>query len=425
MRVVARRPGYGAGLFWRYEPLYRLRDWAGTAQVGTNLLGLHRLHRAAKRAGMETRGLEADIEGLCQLTPPAILHWEHNHYVVLVRLTPKRAQLADPARGLVWVTLDELQRRWTGRLLILRPGTRFQRGNFTGLRGERGLLSHLVHLRGSVSVLMQLIFATVALSLLALGAPLLSQALFDRVLTFREENLLPMLLAGIFALVLFQTLLASLRAHVATGLSMRLRHQLSLSYLDHLLRLPAARLDTRLPGDLLSRFGDLAQIERTLRNLVVNLPPAVLTLLLSFGLLFTYNPRLALVALLILPVHLLYLGLLVPRLRENNRQRLAKGAQVNSSVLGNLEGFATLKALRGENWALSRGREQVSGFNDLIWKGFLLSNWGGAAIGLLASALSLFLLWYGAGRCWPKASPWGSLWRPMAWCITRWGHWGP
>lgn len=325
------------------------------------------------------------------------MHWEHNHYVVLVRLTRNRAQIADPATGLRWIGLEELKRKWTGRLLTLRRGISFERGNFVGLRGVPGLLSHLAHFRGSARVLFELTLATLALSLLSLGAPLLSQILFDRVLTFREEDLLPYLLVGIFALAFFQTLFTSLRAHVATNLSLRLLYRLNLGYFDHLLRLPVARLESRLPGDLLSRLGDLAQIEATLRNLVVNLPPALLTLLLSFAVLFVYNPNLALVALLVIPIHLLYLALLVPHLRENNRQQLAKGAQVNSFVLGSLEGFATLKALRGEGWSLSRGRDQFSGLNNLVWNGFLLSNWGGAAIAFLGSLFSLFLLWYGAG----------------------------
>lgn len=57
-----------------------------------------------------------------------------------------------------------------------------------------------------------------------------------------------------------------------------------------------------------------------------------------------------------------------------------------------------LKALRAESWALMRGRDQISGLNDLSWQGFLLSNWGGASLGLLGNAFSMFLLWYGAGQ---------------------------
>ncbi|MCX7782421.1 MAG: cysteine peptidase family C39 domain-containing protein [Meiothermus sp.] len=83
-------------LFGRREPLYRLPDWAGTTQSGTSLLGMY---RAAQQAGLEARALEADLEALFHLDLPAILHWEHNHYVVLLRLARNRALIADPARA--------------------------------------------------------------------------------------------------------------------------------------------------------------------------------------------------------------------------------------------------------------------------------------------------------------------------------------
>lgn len=378
----------------RKEPLYRLRVLAGTTQTGTSMWGLV---RACKQLGLEVRALEADLEGLQTLELPLMLHWEHNHYVVLVRLTPRKAQIADPAIGLYWINLAELQEKWTGKLLWLKPGPGFERGNFVGKRGLAGFLAHLAHFRGAGAVLLELALATVALSLLSLGAPILSQVIFDRVLTFREEDLLPYLLAAIFVLSLFQTLFTSLRAHLATQLSMRLNYRLKLSYLHHLLRLPLRTLEARLPGDLLSRLGDLSQVESILRNLMVGLPPALLSSVLSFVLLFTYNAKLAWVALLVIPIHLLHLLWLTPRLRENSRQSLRKGAEVDSFVLGSLEGVAALKALRGEGWALSRGRDQLAGLNDVLWQGFILSNWGGALVALLGGVFSLFLLWYGAG----------------------------
>lgn len=382
------------GYWGRKEPLYRLRTLAGTTQSGTSMLGLV---RAGRQLGLEVRALEADLEGLRTLRTPLVLHWEHNHYVVLVRLTPRKVQIADPAVGLRWIGLEELQKKWTGKLLWLKPGPAFERGNFVGKRGLKGFLAHLAHFRGAGGVLLELTLATIALSLLGLGGPVLSQLVFDRVLTFREESLLPYLLVAIFALTFFQTLLASLRAHLATQLSMRLNYRLKLSYLHHLLRLPLRTLEARLPGDLLSRFGDLGQVESILRNLLVGLPPTLLTLVLSFALLFTYNPKLAWVALLVVPIHLVYLLWLALRLRENSRQSLRKGAEVDSYVLGSLEGVTALKALRGEGWALSRGRDQIAGLNDILWQGFLLSNWGGALVALLGGLFSLFLLWYGAG----------------------------
>ncbi|WP_225430043.1 cysteine peptidase family C39 domain-containing protein [Deinococcus detaillensis] len=78
----------------RQEPLYHLRELAGTTQGGTNLLGFK---NAALALGIEASAYSGDLEALGQIDLPAILHWEHNHYVVLFKLSERFAWLADPA----------------------------------------------------------------------------------------------------------------------------------------------------------------------------------------------------------------------------------------------------------------------------------------------------------------------------------------
>ena len=380
--------------YWgRLEPLYRLRDLAGTTQAGTSFAGLY---RAASKLNVEIKAFGADLEGLKTLELPLILHWEHNHYVVLFRLTPKRALLGDPATGRRWVTLDELGDKWTGKLLWLKPAHVFERGDFGGRRGFGGLLAHLSHFRGAGPVLFEVALSTVILALLSLSAPILSQILFDQVLTYREASLLPYLLAGIFLLSAFQTAFGTAQGYMSGHLAMKLNYRLELGYLDHLLRLPQRVHETRLVGDLLSRFGDLRRVRDVLTKLMAGLPAAVLTLALSMGILFVYNVPLALVALVNLPLQILYLGWLSPRLRRISREELKKDGEVQSFLIGNLEGVSTLKALSAEPWAMMRGRNQVSSFMDVSWRSFLLSMWGGMVFGLLGHLGSLVTLLFGA-----------------------------
>ena len=382
--------------YWgRLEPIYRLRELAGTTQAGTSFLGLY---RAAGQLGIEAKAFAADVEGLETLELPLILHWEHNHYVVLFQLKQERALLGDPATGRRWVARKELDEKWTGKVLWLKPSLSFEPGNFVGKRGFKGLLGHLVHFRGSGPVLLEIALGTIILSLLAMGAPLLSQILFDQVLTYREASLLPYLLAGIFLLSAFQTGFGTAQGYISGHLAMKLSYRLKLGYLDHLVRLPQRIHETRLVGDLLARFGDLERVQGILTHLMVGLPAAFMTLVLSMGMLFVYNVPLACVALINLPLQILYLTWLSPRLRRISREELKKGGEVQSFFISNLEGVSTLKALQAETWALSRGRNQMSGLMDTSWRGFMLSTWGGVIFGLLGSLGSLVTLLFGASQ---------------------------
>ena len=67
--------------------------------------------------------------------------------------------------------------------------------------------------------------------------------------------------------------------------------------------------------------------------------------MLSLLLLLTYNLRLALVALLTVPFQVIYLLWLAPKLQQNTRETRRKEGEMQSALLGNLEGLWTLKTL--------------------------------------------------------------------------------
>ena len=371
-----------------------LRQIAATTTSGTSLLGLR---SAAQRLGFEAKALTAELGDIASLELPCILHWDSSHYVLLWRVHKGRALIGDPALGKnIWWKLEDVNKHWAGKLLWLRPGANFIRGNFTGKRGWAGLLVHFGQFRGSSQILLEIALGTLILSILGLSAPILSQVLFDRVLTFREEQLLPYLLAGIFILSGFQTAFGSVRGYISSHLAMRLDFRLHLGYWDHLLRLPLRQHETRLVGDLLQRFSDLTMVRNVLSSLIVGLPSSVFSLIVSVILLITYNPTLALVASVNIPLQLVYLFILSPMLRENSRRGLKKSGEVQSFLIGSLEGLSTIKAWRAEDWALNRGRQQISDSMQIAWQGMMLSTWGGVVFSLLGSLGNMLVLWYGA-----------------------------
>lgn len=380
--------------YWsRREPLYRLRELAGTTQSGTSMYGLI---QACRRLNLEAEPYHAEVEDLKELSLPAILHWEHNHYVVLFSITPREATIADPGAGLRRIKLDELREKWTGNVLAVQPLAQFEKGNFIGKRGLSALLSHLSHFRGTTGVMIEILLATIVLSLFSLISPLLSQVVFDRVLTFGERQLLPAMLWAILGFAVFQTLVSMVRSYLSNYLGMALNYRMQYGYLDHLMRLPLRVHETRLVGDLLQRNGDLNTIRSVLTSLMISAPVAALTLVFSVSLLMMYNIKLALVASLSLILDIIYVTFISPKLRANSRVVLSKSGQLSSFLIGNLEGISALKAFNGESWAISRGRNQISGLLDQSWQGVMLNNTAGGVFGLLGSVGSLLTLWYGA-----------------------------
>jgi ABC-type bacteriocin/lantibiotic exporter with double-glycine peptidase domain len=327
---------------------------------------------------------------------PVILHWEHSHYVVLAEIRPNKLLLLDPEHGKRWISTSELMDKWSGKVLWLQPGDAFEPGRFLGERGLRGLLGHLVHYKGVYPILAQLLLGTILLGVLSLGSPILSQILFDQVLGLKQINLLPSILFAILLLSLFTTLFRTVRRLLSSQMSQRLSYQMRLRFLQHLVDLPMRVHETRLTGDLLTRFGDLSQIRSVLSTILIYIPSTLFSLLFSLAVLVIYNQRLALISLITLPFQIVYLVWLAPRLRANTLARRRKAGDVESAVLGNLEGLWTLKAFQAEAWAFEATREQISTWYDLRWKQDLLANWSSIFSGLIGSLSSLLILWYGA-----------------------------
>ena len=64
-----------------------LRKYAGFSKAGVSLLGIS---ETAEKIGFRTRGVSLTFEQLRNVRLPCILHWDQNHFVVLVSLKSRK-----------------------------------------------------------------------------------------------------------------------------------------------------------------------------------------------------------------------------------------------------------------------------------------------------------------------------------------------
>jgi ATP-binding cassette, subfamily B, bacterial CvaB/MchF/RaxB len=86
---------------------------------------LHDLVRFASNVRLATRALRAELPHLRRLRLPCILHWDHNHFVVLTRVRRGGIVIHDPAVGRRYVPIQEVNRRFTGIVLEVWPAKGF------------------------------------------------------------------------------------------------------------------------------------------------------------------------------------------------------------------------------------------------------------------------------------------------------------
>src|SRR5262249_21123515 len=98
--------------FGRKVSLARIRQLCHTAWDGTSLKALT---HAATELGLASRALKVSLRNLAQMPLPAIIHWQGNHWMVLIDVTADVVRCADPASGTVRrIPRQEFEQKWSG-----------------------------------------------------------------------------------------------------------------------------------------------------------------------------------------------------------------------------------------------------------------------------------------------------------------------
>ncbi len=301
--------------------------------------------RMAGVLNLSARALRAEPGELAQLQLPCVLHWDMNHFVVLVGWRRGMALIHDPAQGQRRVRMEELSRHFTGVALELRPTPDFtpaRQQQHVSLRQLLGPVSGLKRSLGQIALL------ALALEAFVLLTPFLMQWVVDGVLLSADIDLLTTLGIGFGLLVLIQVATAAARAWAVLVLSSTLNLQWLVNVFTHMLRLPVGWFEKRHAGDIWSRFGSVQQIQRTLSTHFIEAVLDGVLVLLTLGVMAFYSLQLTAVALVAVGLYALLRWVFYRPLREANEEALVFEAKQNSHFLESLRGVQAIKLFNAQ-----------------------------------------------------------------------------
>ncbi|MDZ5650021.1 type I secretion system permease/ATPase [Nitrospirillum sp. BR 11828] len=367
----------------------QLRHATGTAAALTPA----ELVRLARRQGLNAREVSSGWERLPALSLPAIAVLADGGYAVLARIADDRALLLDPATGnpAVWGKA-EFEARWSGRLILTTKrlslsdlGRRFDIGWF---------LAAMVKYRW---ILGEVLVASLFLQLFALVTPLFFQVVVDKVLVHRGLSTLDVLVFGLVAVSIFETVLSGLRTHVFSHTTNRIDVELGARLFRHLLGLPLAYFASRRVGDSVARVRELETIRNFITGSALTLVVDLVFTVVFIAVMLAYSGWLTAVVLLSLPLYAAISMGAGPVFRRRLDEKFRRGAENQAFLVEAVGGIETVKAMAVEPQLQRKWEEQLAGYVQASFRVASLGNVASQAIQLVSKLVSAGILYFGAG----------------------------
>jgi ATP-binding cassette subfamily B protein RaxB len=298
------------------------------------------LMRVAGALGLMTRPLKLDLEHLSKLRLPCILHWEFNHFVVLKDVRGSAVTLHDPARGARSVPLEEFGKSFTGVALECWPGAEFKPEDTRRRVRLRDLMGQVSGLGRSLG---QVLWLAAALELFTILTPIFQQWTVDQVIVSTNRDLLTTLALGFGLLLLAQQAVDAIRGWVLMYLSTVVNIQWRANVFTHLLNLPVGYFEKRHLGDVVSRFGSIDTIQKTLTTSFLEAILDGAMTAITLVLMFIYSARLACIAVAAMSLYGLSRWIWFAPLRRAREDQIVHAAKQASHFLETVRGIKVIK----------------------------------------------------------------------------------
>jgi len=375
-------------------PIARIRQYAFTDKKGTNVLGMI---EAAKKLGLDAKGVKGPFECLPDIPKPAVAHIivkeVLHHFVVIYKVTDQYILVMDPADGkLHKKSHEDFKKEWTGILILMHPTETFQKGNVK----KSTLRSFMELLRPHKSVMSQALFGAVVYSILGLSTSIYVGKITDYVLVDKNINLLNLMGIIMIAILLVRTFIGAMKSILALKTGQRIDASLILGYYKHLLTLPQQFFDTMRVGEIISRVNDAVKIRTFINNVSLDLVVNLLILIFTLCLMFVYSWKLAAITLVSAPLFLLIYFLFNQLNKKYQRKIMESGAELESQLVESLNSVSTIKQFGIESYANLKTELRFVGLIRNTFKSIYGSIIANGGIEFVSTGITIAVLWAGS-----------------------------
>jgi len=368
----------------------------------------HVMIHAARRLGFRARAFDVAADALATLPLPALLRLRGGTdlaFGLLLRIDDDASALwlrqgeSEPTT----LPMSEVLAAIDGRCFLFKSEDAAvadpDAGSAEAPFGFRWFVPELLKHR---KVWHEVLGASLVLQLLALGLPLFTQAIIDRVVVHRTESTLLALAVGMAVFMLFTALLSWVRQYLILHTGNRVDAVLGAAVFAHLLRLPLPYFRHRPTGVIAARLHGVETIREFIASAAIGLLLDVPFLLISLAVMFWYSAGLSLVVLAVLGLIALLSFAVAPVFRHRLNHQFLLGARNQAFLTEYIAGFETVKSLQLEPQLEKRYADYLAAYLHSGFRTRQLGNTYQVAANTLEQMMTLLVL---AGGAWLVMHP--------------------
>lgn len=328
-----------------------------------NRITVELFSRAAERAGLSSRIVKIPLEKITRLQLPTILLLNGREACILTEISAEgdklKVILPESGTGQRIVTLENLEKLYTGYAIFARPRFRLDKATHYGLATDAGTHWFWGAIRVSWRIYRDVLLASLLINVFALASSFYILNVYDRVIPNSAFETLWVLSIGITVVYLFSTLMQGLRGYFIDEAGKKANLKISSTLLQKVLGL---RLEAR-PQSIGSFSNNLREFESILEFItsfsiiaLIDLPFVALGLFVIWyigGYIVLYF-----IAAIILM--LLYSAFIQRPLKKSVENTFTASAQKNAILVEGLAGLETVKLLGAESQIQRAWEEAVS-----------------------------------------------------------------
>ena len=343
-----------AKYYGRHFSLKFLREKCYISREGVSLLSIS---EAAESIGFRSLGVKISYAKLSKELPlPCIVHWNHQHFIIVYRINKNKIYVADPAHGKVIFREDEFKKAWAttlingiphGICLLLDPGPEFYRHE-DEKKVKPGLGFLIAYVKPHKKFILQLIAGLMAGSLLQVVFPFLTQSIVDIGINSRNLNFIYLVLIAQLVLFISRLSVEFIRSWILLHIGTRINISLISDFLIKLMKLPIRFFDTKMMGDIMQRIEDHSRIERFLTSQSLFFLFSLFSLTIFGVVLALYDLKIFIIFLLGSFLYILWVIVFMKKRRDIDYRRFSQMASEQSNLIQLITGMQEIKLNRCE-----------------------------------------------------------------------------